>query len=278
MKMKRTDPALQRHLKRALPLAKQAAVEAGEFIHKKFGKFRQLTTKPDAGLVTEVDHGSEKIIFKILQKHFPHDRYWGEESGLSHESARSPFCWHIDPLDGTTNFVHKFPMFCVSIGLEFEANQMVLGVVYHPMTKDLYTAYRGGGAFHNGKRFKVSTIDQVSRSLLSTGFSYKKRENLETEIASLKRVMGESRGVRRTGSAALDLTYVATGQFDGFWERGLASWDVAAGLALISEAGGRYSQLNGSPYSLGGESVLATNGVIHEELFALLSGEYSASK
>lgn len=278
MKMKRTDPALQRHLKRALPLAKQAALEAGEFIHKKFGKFRQLHSKPDAGLVTEVDHGAEKIIFKMLQKHFPQDRFWGEESGLSKAAAQSPFCWHIDPLDGTTNFVHKFPMFCVSIGLEFESNQLVLGVVYQPMTKDLYTAYRGGGAFHNSKRFKVSSIDQVSNALLSTGFSYKKRENLENELSSLRRVMNEGRGVRRTGSAALDLTSVATGQFDGFWERGLASWDVAAGLALLSEAGGRFSQLNGSPYTLGSDSLVATNGIIHEELFALLNGEFSASK
>jgi myo-inositol-1(or 4)-monophosphatase len=273
MTPKRIDPTLRKHLSKALPVAVQAAREAGEFISKKFGRFRSLSTKPDAGLVTEVDHGSEKIVLRALQKKFPNDRFWGEESGFSAIKDTSPFCWHIDPLDGTTNFVHKFPFFCVSIGLEFENQDLVLGVVYQPMSKDLYHAFSGGGAFANKKRIRVSQTAAVANALLSTGFSYKKSGFLEQEIASLRGVMGASQGVRRTGSAALDLTFVSTGQFDGFWERGLASWDVAGGLALLCEAGGHYTKLDGEPYRVGDPSLLATNGRVHEELFTLLQGK-----
>lgn len=260
------DKSLDSHLKKALPHAVKAALEAGAFIKKKFGRFKQLTKKPDTSLVTEVDQGSEKIVVKHLRKAFPNDPIVGEESGLNQGNDRSPFRWHIDPLDGTTNFVHGFPFFCVSIGLEYELRDLVLGVLYQPITGDLYTGFKGGGAYRNKKLIRVSKTPKLSQSLLSTGFSMRREKFFEKEISDFEHITRLSHAVRRTGSAALDLVHVATGQFDGFWERGLSSWDVAAALALVTEAQGRVTTIDGKNFRIGDESVLATNGLIHDEL------------
>lgn len=265
------ESALGKELLTALPVAIGAAMKAGELIRRKFGKFRSLTIKSDDSLVTEVDRASEKIVVGALRGKFKHHTIIGEESGAAVQLGSS-FRWHIDPLDGTTNFVHGFPMFCVSIGLEFENLGPVLGVIYHPITNELYTAARGGGAYRNKKRIHSSPTPKLSQALLSTGFSMDKDIHFDQEIATFGRMSRDSYAIRRTGSAALDLTYVATGQFDGFWERGLHTWDVTAALCLIAEAGGAFSQMDGKPYRVGDETVLATNGKIHKEIVRLLNG------
>lgn len=272
-----SQKAFEKHLKSALPVAVEAALEAGALIRRKFGKFRDLQTKADTSLVTEVDKGSEKIVLSALRKKFPNDTIVAEETGLSEARRASAFRWHVDPLDGTTNFVHGFPFFCVSIGLEYEESDFVLGVLYQPITGELYTGYRGGGAFRGKerlakKRIAVSKTRRASDALLSTGFSMRRDRFFESEIAAFARLVGSTHSVRRTGSAALDLVHVATGQFDGFWERGLSSWDIVAALALVREAGGAFSRMDGKPFRLGDESVLASNGLIHSELVGVLNG------
>lgn len=261
------DLALKRQLAKALPLAANAALEAGAFIKSKFGRFRQLSEKPDASLVTEVDKRSEKIVLRHLRKAFPGDEIVAEETGLCRgKVGSSQFRWHVDPLDGTTNFVHGFPFFCVSIGLEHEDSDFVLGVIYQPLTGDLYSGHRYAGAYKNKKRIHVSGTSKLAHCLLSTGFSMRKESHFKDEIATFTQITRLSHAVRRTGSAALDLAHVATGQFDGFWERGLSSWDMAAALALITEAGGTFSRMDGKTFRLGDESILASNGKIHSEL------------
>lgn len=279
---KKIDPALKKHLNKCLKVALQAADDAGKFLHSKYGKFRQLDRKADTTLVTEADRGAEKIVVRHIRKHFPQDEIMGEESGFSKPSAAAvkkelmsgrrlgSFRWHIDPLDGTTNFVHGFPMFCVSIGLEFEATELVMGVVHAPIYKDTYTATLAGGAFKNKKQIHVSKNHDVKDAMLTTGFSYRRDALYERELQSFSRVLRESRAIRRVGSAALDLSLVACGQFDGFWERALSSWDVAAGICLVREAGGMVTRLDGEKYRLGDESILATNGKVHHPMIALL--------
>lgn len=269
-KRPRIDTALSRHLKRILPIVQEAALEAGVFLKSKYRRFKMLAEKPNAGLVTEADHGAEKIILKILKKHFPQDHFMAEETGKTQGQESSAFVWHIDPLDGTTNFVHGFPLFCVSIGLELVPNNSLLGVIYQPMSGDMYYGYRNGGSYLNGKRMHVSKIKKVMDALLTTGFSYRQKEFLADELESFGRVVHASRGIRRTGSAALDLAFLASGQLDGFWERGLSSWDVCAGIALLTEAGGRVTDFLGSRYSIGGPEILASNTLIHKELQKLL--------
>ncbi|HRK02014.1 MAG TPA: inositol monophosphatase family protein [Oligoflexia bacterium] len=267
--MKRNS-ALKKHLKRALPIAIEAATEAGAFIEKKYGRYRSLSTKPMAGLVTEADRGAEKIILRTLRKSFPLDHYWGEETGRSEAKWKSPFRWHIDPLDGTTNFVHHVPMFCVSIGLEFENTDSVLGVIYQPMMRELFTATLGGGAYRNNQRIRVSKVATVADALLATGFSLKVDQYQKTEMQSLSKLLNQSHGIRRIGSAALDLAYVAAGRFDGFYERGLANWDVAAGMVLVREAGGAVSNARGERFRLSDDTIVATNEKIQGELLKFI--------
>ncbi len=279
---RKMDPALEKHLKKCQKVALEAALKAGKFLKSKYGKFKNLDRKADRSLVTEADRGAEKIVVKHLRKYFPHDEIMGEESGLFTGSKQaiardlsSPkrlgsFRWHIDPLDGTTNFVHGFPMFCVSIGLEFENTELVMGVIHNPIYKDTFYAYKGGGAKRNGKPIYVSKNHNVQDAMLTTGFSYRRDAFYERELQSFSRVLRESRAIRRVGSAAMDLALVSCGQFDGFWERALSSWDVAGGICILREAGGTVTKLDGSPYRLGDETILATNGKIHHPMIALL--------
>lgn len=269
MKSRRQDPALTKHLKKTLPIAATAALEAGKFIRSKFGKFKQLTLKADTSLVTEVDQRSEQIVLKHLRKAFPTDHIKAEETGES-SHGKSPFRWHIDPLDGTTNFVHRFPFFCVSIGLEFEDGSPTLGVIYQPMTDEMYLGALGLGVTRNKKPIYVSSAARLSDGLLSTGFSMRRDHFFRKEIATFERMAGSSHSLRRTGSAALDITYVAAGHFDGFWERGLNSWDVCAALALLTEAGGQFSTYSGKPYRLGDAELLVSNGKLHKAMLKIL--------
>jgi myo-inositol-1(or 4)-monophosphatase len=247
------------------------ALEAGKVLQKHFGKKIQIREKPGLGLVTNADVEAEEKSLKILLKKFPDFGVIAEESDLV--KSRGQGCWIVDPLDGTTNFVHRFPMFCVSIAAEWEG-QIVVGVIYHPILKDLYVAVRGKGATVNGKKLVVSKRKKISDSLLTTGFTYQKENLLHQEIGTFERFSLTARAIRRPGSAALDLAYTSRGVFVGFWARKLSAWDVAAGSLLVQEAGGKVTDFKGNPFSVHAKEIVASNGVIHDSLIQTLSPEY----
>jgi myo-inositol-1(or 4)-monophosphatase len=251
-----------------LEAATEIAQEAGKILVEELSRPLDLHYKGDeVDLVTQADKRSEKTIVERLTKYFP-DHAIAAEEGTGHESASaSEFRWHVDPLDGTTNFAHGYPCFCVSIALA-QRDTFLAAVVFNPFYNELFTAARGYGATFNGKKMHVSKNATVSTSLLCTGFPVRNRKaspNLQYYGDFTQR----SHGVRRDGSAALDLASVATGRFDGFWEFGLKPWDTAAGVLLIEEAGGKVTDFAGNPYQLGGPVILATNGLIHEEMRAI---------
>jgi len=198
----------------------------------------------------------------------------GEETGA--HAGSSEYCWYVDPLDGTTNFAHGFPMFNVTLALE-RAGELIAGVIFDPVHQEMFTAEKGGGAYLNGARIRVSGAQRVLDSLVATGFPSRKR-HLNVNVHFYYQLAMISHGVRRAGSAALDLAYVASGRLDGFWEFGLNPWDMAAGILLINEAGGKCSDMNGGPVSLRGPHLLADNGAIHDEMLGLFAeifrGEY----
>jgi myo-inositol-1(or 4)-monophosphatase len=248
-----------------LEAAIETAQEAGKILLEEFDRPAQITYKGDVDLVTQADKRSEQAIVSRLTKYFPEHSIAAEE-GTGHESG-SEFCWHVDPLDGTTNFAHGYPCFSVSIALA-ERGRLLAGVVYNPFYDELFAAVRGAGATLNGKRIFVSQVDKLATSLLCTGFPAHKRL-ANPNIHYYWDFTLRSHGVRRDGSAALDLASVAAGRFDGFWEFGLKPWDTAAGVLLIEEAGGKVSDFSGQAYQLGGPVILTTNGLIHEEARAV---------
>jgi len=245
-----------------LDVAIEAAREAGGILLAEFDRPVKISYKGEVDIVTQADRHSEQAIVAKLRTHFPKHAIVAEEGGGTESDSR--FRWHVDPLDGTTNFAHGYPCFCVSIGLE-EAGELIVGVVYQPVTGELFTALRGEGAFLNQKRIRVSEVSGLSTSLLSTGFPAHKRAQ-NPNIHFYWEFTLRSHGIRRDGSAALDLAAVACGRFDGFWEFGLHSWDVAAGTLLVREAGGTVTRLNGQPYHPGDAEILASNGRIHPEM------------
>lgn len=245
-----------------LEVAIETAREAGKILREEFDRPAQISYKGDVDLVTQADKRSEEAIVARLAKYFPAHSVAAEE-GTGHEGA-SEFRWHVDPLDGTTNFAHGYPCFSVSIALA-QRGALLVAVVYNPFYDELFAAARGGGATLNGKRIFVSKSDSLATSLLCTGFPVHKRL-ANPNIHYYWDFTLRSHGVRRDGSAALDLASVAAGRFDGFWEFGLKPWDTAAGVLLVEEAGGRVSDFAGEPYQLGGPMILATNGVMHEEM------------
>ncbi len=213
-------------------------------------------------LVTQADRRSEQTIVARLSKYFPDHAIAAEEGhGKDHDAE---FRWHVDPLDGTTNFAHGYPCFSVSLALAHR-DEVLVGVVYNPIYEELFAGARGEGATFNGNKISVSNVSTLSTSLLCTGFPVHKRQ-ASPNIHYYYDFTLRSHGVRRDGSAALDLACVAAGRFDGFWAFGLKRWDTAAGVLLVAEAGGRISDFHGAPYALGGPVVLATNGLIHEEM------------
>ena len=245
-------------------VAVEAALRAGRVLRKYYqdGRFH-VAEKPGAGLVTNADLEAEAQAVKTLKKAYPQFGFLTEEAQPL--AASCPGRWIIDPLDGTTNFVHRFPMFCVSIAAEWEG-EVVVGVIYHPILKDLYLAVKGKGAFLNGERIQVSSTEHVSEALLTTGFTYQKDQALKQEMRAFERLSSSARAVRRPGSAALDLAFTACGVFDGFWERRLSPWDVAAGSLLVLEAGGKVTNFSGKSFDLGSKEILASNGFIHSSL------------
>ena len=245
-----------------LEAAIEIAKEAGAVLREEVQRPPEISYKGDYDLVTQADKRSEAVIVGQLQKFFPQHSVAAEE-GTGKETG-SVYRWHVDPLDGTTNFAHGYPCFCVSMALA-KGDDLLLGVVYNPIFNELFWAARGEGAFFNGKRIHCSKIAALRGSLLCTGFPNHKRHSLPNIYYYWDFTL-HSHGVRRDGSAALDLAYVAAGRFDGFWEFGLKPWDTAAGVVIVEEAGGKITDLDGKPYVLGGTSILATNGLIHAEM------------
>jgi myo-inositol-1(or 4)-monophosphatase len=245
-----------------LEAAVETALEAGGILLSEFDHPAKISYKGEVDLVTQADQRSEEAIVGRLRTYFPQHSIVAEEGGGQEGDAR--YRWIVDPLDGTTNFAHGYPCFAVSIGFE-EAGELQVGVIYQPITKELFTTSRGEGAYLNERRIQVSSIDCLSTSLLATGFPSTKRAR-NPNIHYYWNFTLRSHGVRRDGSAALDLASVACGRFDGFWEFGLHPWDTAAGVLLVREAGGVVTTFSGQPYRPGDYETLASNGHIHTEL------------
>jgi myo-inositol-1(or 4)-monophosphatase len=245
-----------------LEVAVEIAREAGAVLREELTHTPEIAYKGEFDLVTQADRRSERLIVDKLQKYFP-DHAVAAEEGTGRET-NSEFRWHVDPLDGTTNFAHGYPFFCVSLALA-RKNELLVGVIYNPIFEELFVAARGEGATFNGKKIRCSRNATLQKSLLCTGFPNHKRL-ANPNIHYYWDFTLKSHGVRRDGSAALDLAYVAAGRFEGFWEFGLKPWDTAAGVLLVKEAGGMITDLEGRPYELGGAAILATNGLIHNEM------------
>lgn len=248
-------------------IAIEAALKSGYLIKSYVGKAYGISYKGGDNIVTDVDKKSEELIIKKILSAF------GDHSILSEESAprlgSSGYRWIIDPLDGTTNFAHAFPFFSVSIALEYNG-RVILGVVYDPMREELFCAESGRGARLNNKKISVSKTKRLSDSFLATGFSYGNSKK-DKNIGNFKRLLMRSLAIRRAGSAALDLCYVACGRFDGYWEMYLKPWDSAAGMVIIEEAGGSVTKFDNSEYSPYDEKLLATNSLIHRQISKVLS-------
>lgn len=252
-----------------LNVAREAALEAGKFLKYNLGKVKHIERKlgQETNLVTEIDKQSEAIIVKKIKQHYPSHDILAEEGGG--QKNRSEYRWIIDPLDGTTNYTHGLPIFCVSIGVEMNGTSVV-GAIYDPSADEMFTAEKGRGAFLNGKRIHVSSCDSLITSLLVTGFPYNVKENPHHAVEHFVNLLMEGQGVRRLGSAALDLAYVAAGRLDGFWEVALNPWDKAAGMLIVQEAGGVVTDFKNNPASSYEPSTLASNGKIHQQMLAVL--------
>jgi myo-inositol-1(or 4)-monophosphatase len=255
-------------MKSYLPEVEAIAREAGALLMGYFAGHVTIEYKGDVDLVTEADRASERLIVERLRRRWPEHGIIGEEGARSGPTAE--YRWYVDPLDGTTNFAHGYPVFCVSIGLvrnatSEKADQLELGVLYDPTRNEMFSAARGQGATLNGKAIHVSKTKALAESILGTGFpSHKRHKN--PNIHFYHQLTLRSHGLRRAGSAALDLANVASGRYDGFWEFNLNPWDTAAGALLVQEAGGLVTRFDGSPFRLDSREVLASNGVIHQEL------------
>lgn len=254
--------------KKELAVAEKAAEAAGEILTDLFGKVRHIQKKGKIDLVTEADLRAEKAILEIIRKAFPRDNILSEEAGK--DRRNSDRTWIVDPLDGTVNFAHGFPFYAVSIALEIEG-EMVVGVVYAPPAGEHFEASKGSGAFLNKKPIWVSRTQTMVDALLATGFPYDIHERPRRVMELFEKMAVRAQGVRRPGSAALDLCYVAAGRLDGFWEKGLKPWDSAAGMVIIKEAGGILTTFEGSPYSPYLKTIVAANPVIHREMIRVVN-------
>jgi myo-inositol-1(or 4)-monophosphatase len=251
-----------------LEAALSAAKEAGEMLRKGFGWQHSVRYKGEVDLVTEVDEQAEQVIREILLGAFPAHGMLAEEGGalVGEADAR----WIVDPLDGTTNYAHGLPIFCVSLALE-RSGEVVLSIVHDPMREEIYVAERGGGATLNGEPIRVSDTDELIRALIVTGFPYDRAEMPEA-LELFGRFAATTQGMRRLGSAALDLCYVASGRLDGYYERGIWPWDLAAGSVILEEAGGKLTNYRGGVLDLDGREIVASNGRLHPAM-TRLTGE-----
>ena len=254
-----------------LEFALKTAKGAGAILMEHFGKISSYDRKSShIDLLTIADTQSESFILKKIKTTFPDHNIIAEESATVENN--SDYRWVIDPLDGTTNFVHNLPIFAVSIGLQYK-DESIVGVVYNPSADKCFWAEKDGGAFLNGEAIHITSTNTLSNSLLVTGFPYKHDERWQKGFDLFKQVYGKTQGVRRLGAAALDFCFVAMGRFEGFWEFGLQPWDVCAGALILEKAGGKVSDWDNSPMPFSGDRVLATNGFIHEEMKDILEND-----
>ncbi len=253
-----------------LDIAAAAARAAGKIVKHLFGRVGYEIKKSDTDLLTRADLHSEKTIVEIIGTRFPQDNILAEEGGNKEQTSNRT--WLVDPVDGTTNFVHGFPFFGVSIGLEVDG-EMVVGVVHNPVMNEFFQASKGNGAFLNQSPIHVSGTRKLHRSLLATGFPYDIKEKTESVMALFKKMIVKAQGVRRPGAASIDMCYVASGRFDGFWEQDLNPWDTAAGLIILKEAGGKVTTFDGGNYTPYEKTVIAANPDIHGEMVKMLRPE-----
>ena len=253
-----------------IDVAIEAAQQAGRFLKDRVGRVKSIEVKKGIvrDLVSEIDKASEQQIISFIKTRYPDHAILAEESGGKGHTA--VYKWVIDPLDGTINYIHGVPVFCVTIAVEHRG-ELIAGVVYDPNLDELFTAEKGSGAFLNGKRLHVSHTTELINSLLVTGFPYEIAKNPDHAVEHFVNFLMEARAIRRLGSAALDLSYVAAGRFDGFWEVSLNPWDMAAGMLLVYEAGGKVTDFSGGTASIYKKQILATNSLIHEAMLRVLA-------
>ena len=252
-----------------LTTAIEAVVRAGDLQMARFGQHIQVDKKGTIDLVTEVDLAVERMFRAMIAERFPSHQILAEELGGAAVVPAGP-CWIFDPIDGTTNYAHGLPIFCASLGLEIDGVAEI-AAVYDPNRRELFTAERGGGAFLNGKPMCVSSASRLVDALLVTGFPYDVHARVDEIVGLFAAFVGEARAVRRLGSAAIDLCWVAAGRMDGFWENDLNAWDVAGGALIVAEAGGRVTGMDGKPFSSRGREVLATNGWLHGAMLDVIT-------
>lgn len=253
-----------------LEVAIEAALAAGQLQRSRFDSTFSIDLKGAKNLVTELDLASEALIVERILEQFPDHSILAEEA--DYPAGNGQHTWIIDPLDGTTNYAHGYPWFCSSIALAV-GGELIVGVIHNPMSDELFTATAGVGAFRNGRKIAVSSRQPLAGSLLATGFPYDCATDPENNFNQFIRFQKAARGIRRAGAAALDLAYLAAGRLDGFWEVKLKPWDVAAGTLLVREAGGSVTSFDGSDYDVTNHRILASNGLIHDEMIAILAQE-----
>lgn len=248
---------------------REVAIKAGELLMEYYKEDLSMYLKGDINPVTIADTESEKLIIGEIKKAFPHHSILAEETGG--EKQESEWLWVIDPLDGTTNYAHHYPSFCVSIAL-LKKCKPIMGVIYHPLLNEFFYAERGNGAYLNDRPIKVSNVDKLDKAFLTTGFAYDVHETEDDNVDNFHAFLKRSMAIRRGGSAALDLAYTACGRFDGFWEMRLHPWDTAAGILMVEEAGGRVTTFDGGDFDIYKKEILATNGLIHNDMIDVLKG------
>lgn len=253
-----------------LEFAVECARESGRIQAEYFQKKIGIHHKGDINIVTDVDLACQTAIIDLIEKHYPGDYIIAEEKQNVFEGNHNK--WIVDPLDGTTNYAHGYPFFCTSIAYEV-MGEVVVGVVYNPIFNELFTARKGDGVYLNGKRVAVSVIGDMKQALLSTGFPYDLPTSARNNISQFVKFLYNAQAVRRDGSAALNLAYVACGRFDGHWEMKLNPWDMAAGVLMVTEAGGLVTDFHGLPFSIYGDELVASNGLIHRRLIEILKEE-----
>jgi myo-inositol-1(or 4)-monophosphatase len=267
MKENNSTKEVSINLNSVYQVAIAAAYQAGKILNKYYGNLKHVQKKGAIDLVTEADLESEKTIKSIIQRQYPDHGIVAEESGI--QTSRTPYEWMIDPLDGTTNYAHQIPIFAVSIA--FAVNkQPVVGVVFNPVAQDLFTSMKDQGAKYNGQPIAVSQTKKLSESVLVTGFPYNLNEIIESLMVRFSNCLQSAQAVRRLGAAALDLCFIASGRFDGFWEQNLKPWDTAAGMLIAKEAGAHITNFSNEAYHYEMPEILATNGFVHQELLRCL--------
>lgn len=250
-----------------LEVAKEVALKAGALLQEYSQNDFNVSYKGTVDLVTEADIASEKLVTEELKKHFPAHEILSEES--AGEKPETDYLWVVDPLDGTTNFAHRFPIYAVSIGLLYK-DEPVVGVVYEPNLSELFSAVKNNGAYLNDQPIKVSGVTELEQALLATGFPYDTRQRPDTILGLFNAFALRSQGVRRAGAASIDICYTACGRFDGFWEQGLKPWDTAAAALILTEAGGKTTKYDNSPFDIWIPEMLASNGQLHEQMLEVL--------